>query len=85
MPEPTDPKPFQFHKGTIKTEGVKTPQLRSFEFQFHKGTIKTLRNIFVGLGYSYFNSIKVRLKLALTSSAFKPSLFQFHKGRIKTN
>ena len=33
---------------------------------------------------SYFNSIKVRLKLFILHSLFGYNLFQFHKGTIKT-
>ena len=33
--------PFQFHKGTIKTDGDYKSQIKARLFQFHKGTIKT--------------------------------------------
>ena len=33
------------------------------EFQFHKGTIKTLSSAEIEIINSYFNSIKVQLKL----------------------
>ena len=33
--------PFQFHKGTIKTEQVVNNMTEGQSFQFHKGTIKT--------------------------------------------
>ena len=32
---------FQFHKGTIRTEPLKTGPILSLLFQFHKGTIRT--------------------------------------------
>ena len=34
---------------------------------------------------AHFNSIKVRLKHALPTSEPKVSIFQFHKGTIKTH
>ncbi len=34
---------FQFHKGTIKTQGINTAAQTFIAFQFHKGTIKTIR------------------------------------------
>ena len=32
---------FQFHKGTIRTQGRKSDVYYKKEFQFHKGTIRT--------------------------------------------
>ena len=32
---------FQFHKGTIKTDILRSIYIRDEKFQFHKGTIKT--------------------------------------------
>ena len=56
-------------------------------FQFHKGTIKTSK-LFDGTlqDVSYFNSIKVRLKL-MDYREYVQALFefQFHKGTIKTH
>ena len=58
---------FQFHKGTIKTEADPQPETTAQEFQFHKGTIKTLtEDEDLTDEYKYFNSIKVRLKHAIT-------------------
>ena len=34
---------FQFHKGTIKTDILRSIYIRDEKFQFHKGTIKTYR------------------------------------------
>ena len=55
---------FQFHKGTIKTFCGRGPLEEPILFQFHKGTIKTIHRMRIILQVlSYFNSIKVRLKL----------------------
>ena len=32
---------FQFHKGTIRTNGRGLQGYRAYQFQFHKGTIRT--------------------------------------------
>ena len=32
---------FQFHKGSIKTDGSYSSQVKAHLFQFHKGSIKT--------------------------------------------
>ena len=53
---------FQFHKGTIKTEGPSSECHRRSSFQFHKGTIKTLLQARAVDDVLYFNSIKVQLK-----------------------
>ncbi len=54
-------------------------------FQFHKGTIKTNLCMVTFTLLSYFNSIKVRLKLKhITASTQFMTIFQFHKGTIKT-
>ena len=55
---------FQFHKGTIKTSEAKRMANYVYKFQFHKGTIKTQQPVVSDLQGQYFNSIKVRLKLA---------------------
>ena len=55
------------------------------KFQFHKGTIKTYARLHVSVALTYFNSIKVRLKLPSGDDAFRHAdEFQFHKGTIKT-
>ena len=78
--------PFQFHKGTIRTcpcsyqertptyfNSIKVRLEQSFAFNFNS--------------YScYFNSIKVRLEHTLLAYfPYELSLFQFHKGTIRTN
>ena len=57
--------PFQFHKGSIKTELLGKNIDKIDSFQFHKGSIKTS---VTSLGIQQrcsFNSIKVRLRLSL--------------------
>ena len=75
---------FQFHKGTIKTSILLFLSRQSIIFQFHKGTIKTLVLPLVQVLLSYFNSIKVQLKLGRIVQSCAIYLFQFHKGTIKT-
>ena len=53
-------------------------------FQFHKGSIKTRVDGQANLAVLHFNSIKVRLRLALKSDTPMLVIFQFHKGSIKT-
>ena len=54
---------FQFHKGTIKTNDLRSAGLNAKLFQFHKGTIKTDDVYHGSTSTPDFNSIKVRLKL----------------------
>ena len=54
------------------------------KFQFHKGTIKTQEGSGRWSDFSYFNSIKVRLKPMSAADRARFSAFQFHKGTIKT-
>ena len=77
---------FQFHKGTIKTFCGGGAVTHAAIFQFHKGTIKTYSRYRQGeiFHISYFNSIKVQLKLVLSFAAELGIPFQFHKGTIKT-
>ena len=57
---------FQFHKGTIRTTSPLQGQAGQILFQFHKGTIRTLHaGDFRSHRKYHFNSIKVRLELAL--------------------
>ena len=37
---------FQFHKGTIRTQGSGNDAIGEHLFQFHKGTIRTRQNCF---------------------------------------
>ena len=77
---------FQFHKGTIKTLLLIVVGELDAKFQFHKGTIKTLTTCTKSpIFNSYFNSIKVRLKLLTAVSLALIQIFQFHKGTIKTH
>ena len=72
--------PFQFHKGTIETQGNNHLSRTSYQFQFHKGTIET-RLLQPSRAISaYFNSIKVRLKQQETSL---DEILQAHFNSIK--
>ena len=53
-------------------------------FQFHKGTIKTNSATTFSMFNTYFNSIKVQLKLVGWCLHHADNEFQFHKGTIKT-
>ena len=54
-------------------------------FQFHKGSIKTFGIPKAIIGFSCFNSIKVRLRQdGCYVHQIETRLFQFHKGSIKT-
>ena len=54
------------------------------KFQFHKGTIRTSGALFLCVGLSHFNSIKVRLEHPAWKRVFHQRVFQFHKGTIRT-
>ena len=76
---------FQFHKGTIKTEPQNTIRTaQGTHFNSIKVRLKRSLVIPIMVGISDFNSIKVRLKPFCTLMAKAGSLFQFHKGTIKT-
>ena len=55
-------RPFQFHKGTIKTYKRSFARSARSVFQFHKGTIKTEDESKRRYYRPYFNSIKVQLR-----------------------
>ena len=76
---------FQFHNGTIKTNGGTTEISPNSIFQFHNGTIKTIQCSNIGHILGNFNSIMVQLKHVIPDFGitFHP-LFQFHNGTIKT-
>ena len=56
-------------------------------FQFHKGTIRTAPTGDLCIANIHFNSIKVRLELAVlvAGGRLPGSRFQFHKGTIRTS
>ena len=75
---------FQFHKGTIKARTEQILALVLWNFQFHKGTIKARLKTNLGEKQQTFNSIKVQLRLLISSTMIWLLLiFQFHKGTIK--
>ena len=78
--------PFQFHKGTIRTDSTEIRQIQEHGFQFHKGTIRTdLRSDSAVVLDWNFNSIKVRLEQATLMRVAVLHPFQFHKGTIRTS
>ena len=46
---------FQFHKGTIRTQGIRAKQGAESQFQFHEGTIRTYER------HLYFPSIAISI------------------------
>ena len=75
---------FQFHKGTIRTNGRIREDRQILQFQFHKGTIRTEWWLYWLNAFSYFNSIKVRLEPQGRWTRLTRNSFQFHKGTIRT-
>ena len=53
---------FQFHKGTIRTNGSIDIETKCIVFQFHKGTIRTPKALKYAAFIANFNSIKVQLE-----------------------
>ena len=76
---------FQFHKGTIKT-GILVRGQPLFLKHFNSIKVRLKHHLFVSSKrlVLHFNSIKVRLKRQGRRRAWAVSLFQFHKGTIKT-
>ena len=79
------PMKFQFHEGPIKTLGHSLQTYSNRVFQFHEGPIKTHFSLEELTHTRSFNSMKVRLKLAMTGEEYVMSEFQFHEGPIKTH
>ena len=78
------PNRFQFHKGTIKAALQKYVNKDSIIFQFHKGTIKATYQIQNLAIYIAFNSIKVQLRLRMSSLAdAAPSSFNSIKVQLR--
>ena len=76
---------FQFHKGTIKTEPSHLVVLAKKHFNSIKVRLKLPSALPLASCIVNFNSIKVRLKQSQRCrKSDKRSLFQFHKGTIKT-
>ena len=76
---------FQFHKGTIRTHFPFRGEV--FEvFNFNSIKVRLERNVLnmVWIIVSDFNSIKVRLELSKFFVGKATTLFQFHKGTIRT-
>ena len=75
---------FQFHKGAIRT--VEFSHLLGVELNFN--SIKVRLELHIRLFFQVyirdFNSIKVRLEQLCGESLAHGSLFQFHKGAIRT-
>ena len=77
--------PFQFHKGTIKTLLLPLILLLQMNFNSIKVRLKPIVCSSRVVMVVNFNSIKVRLKLTILNSQQRLySVFQFHKGTIKT-
>ncbi len=75
---------FQFHKGTIKTRRSGSISICNTYFNSIKVQLK-LRMLMPDIDAEYnFNSIKVQLKRLRHIYKCNDTLFQFHKGTIKT-
>ena len=75
---------FQFHKGTIKTVHEQCNGFCLYDFNSIKVRLKPRHHHITDISYFYFNSIKVRLKPDIIWLRQFVSIFQFHKGTIKT-
>ena len=75
---------FQFHKGTIRTKAEAYHGEGSGDFNSIKVRLELVLRLLSILQKLYFNSIKVRLEHKLKDTVFDLSVFQFHKGTIRT-
>ena len=75
---------FQFHKGTIKTMSLPIKMVLVLNFNSIKVRLKPATFQPLSFPSPDFNSIKVRLKPAVIKTIMSISVFQFHKGTIKT-
>ena len=76
---------FQFHKGTIRTQGINTHQQRNIRnFNSIKVRLELESPDITLMTDLDFNSIKVRLERSVRNATIKASGFQFHKGTIRT-
>ena len=75
---------FQFHKGTIRTVYVEKKLSRTDNFNSIKVQLEHRSRYPFGMTYSDFNSIKVQLELNVTLHPIANTIFQFHKGTIRT-
>ncbi len=75
---------FQFHKGTIKTDYASSIDPFNLNFNSIKVQLKQNFELVQRVHQLNFNSIKVQLKLKSSSDIEEVSIFQFHKGTIKT-
>jgi len=76
---------FQFHFGSIQTQGAAVLRCVSAEFQFHFGSIQTTLPARFDHG-DILVSIPLWFDSNCTASAVipRPSAFQFHFGSIQT-
>ena len=75
---------FQFHKGTIRTKGVRPFPNIDRNFNSIKVRLELSDVLNSSDCHLHFNSIKVRLELHVSKYANILLLFQFHKGTIRT-
>ena len=84
-PQRLKPYQFQFHKGAIRTE---EPILDSYKDVYFNSIKVRLELQFLWCvspnTIANFNSIKVRLERIIVPSGKYISIFQFHKGAIRT-
>ena len=75
---------FQFHKGTIKTSELTLAGVGDGGFNSIKVRLRLNVVVLHPLLLLHFNSIKVRLRRTKEELSNFFSIFQFHKGTIKT-
>ena len=75
---------FQFHKGAIRTRAASGEWSNLYDFNSIKVRLEHVVDLSLNAFDNYFNSIKVRLELPISISFISISIFQFHKGAIRT-
>ena len=78
------PQLFQFHKGTIKTCLLVACKVACKDFNSIKVQLKQANTERIKQLKANFNSIKVQLKHTNLTGENTTTIFQFHKGTIKT-
>ena len=75
---------FQFHKGAIRTSGGDSVLQINPDFNSIKVRLELQFKYWPKVQKVYFNSIKVRLEQPKKTTRRNISIFQFHKGAIRT-
>ena len=75
---------FQFHKGTIRTDGLYLHRFHNGDFNSIKVQFELHHHLKHTFTFLNFNSIKVQLERQAPQSEGFRGRFQFHKGTIRT-